>query len=191
MPAIHATKFLADRLQKPASAESKKEPAKPVATKYEAGYGPGSQRAYNARYADRPAAYPMDAVKKDNARTGGTPAAPKDASSGQRSAKPAGLNSDADIAAFTRGASKASAAPKASSTERRPAAYPMSELKKGNTSGGGASATPKASPPSNKAKANGAPKLSNFGKAFKSARSAGKSEFAFGGKKYNTKLKGE
>ena len=33
--------------------------------------------------------------------------------------------------------------------------------------------------------------LSNFGKAFKSARSAGKSEFTFGGKKYNTKLKGE
>ena len=131
MPTIHATKFLADRLQKPASAESKKEPAKSVATKYEAGYGPGSQRAYNARYADRPAAYPMDAVKKDSARGGGTSAAPK------------------------------------------------------------ASAAPTASPPSNKAKANGAPKLSNFGKAFKSARRSGKSEFTFGGKKYNTKLKGE
>ena len=136
MPAIHATKFLADQLSKPASAESKK--------KLDAASPSGG----------RPAAYPMDAVKKDNARTGGTPAAPKDASSGQRSAKPAGLNSDAEIAAFTRGASKAS-------------------------------------PPSNKAKANGAPKLSNFGKAFKSARSAGKSEFTFGGKKYNTKLKGE
>lgn len=154
MPAIHATKFLADQSQKPASAESKKEPAKSVATKYEAGYGPGSQRAYNSRYADRPAAYPMDELKKDNARTASTPAAPKGASSGQRSAKPAGLNSDAEIAAFTRGASKAS-------------------------------------PPSNKAKANGAPKLSNFGTAFKSARSSGKSEFTFGGKKYNTKLKGE
>ena len=49
----------------------------------------------------------------------------------------------------------------------------------------------KASQPSNKAKANGAPKLSNFGSAFKSARSSGKSEFSFGGKKYNTKIKGE
>lgn len=136
MPAIHATKFLADQLQKPASAESKK--------KLDAASPSGG----------RPAAYPMDAVKKDNARTGGTPAASKASASDKRSAKPAGLNSDAEIAAFTRGASKAS-------------------------------------PPSNKAKANGAPKLSNFGTAFKSARSSGKSEFTFGGKKYNTKLKGE
>lgn len=148
-----------DPSRKPSSKPSLKEeptPAKSVATKYVAGYGPYSQRAYNDRYADRPAAYPMDALKKDSAR-GGTapaPATPKAPAADKRSAKPVGLNSDAEIAAFTRGASKAS-------------------------------------PPSNKAKANGAPKLSNFGKAFKSARSSGKSEFTFGGKKYNTKLKGE
>ena len=32
---------------------------------------------------------------------------------------------------------------------------------------------------------------SKFGKAFAAARKAGKKEFSFGGKKYNTKLKGE
>lgn len=34
-------------------------------------------------------------------------------------------------------------------------------------------------------------KLSKFGAAFKAARAAGKKEFEFGGKKYNTKQKGE
>lgn len=34
-------------------------------------------------------------------------------------------------------------------------------------------------------------KLSKFGAAFKAARAAGKKEFSFGGKKYNTKVKGE
>lgn len=34
-------------------------------------------------------------------------------------------------------------------------------------------------------------KLSKFGAAFKAARSSGKKEFEFGGKKYNTKVKGE
>lgn len=34
-------------------------------------------------------------------------------------------------------------------------------------------------------------KLSKFGAAFKAARAAGKKEFEFGGKKYNTKVKGE
>lgn len=136
MPAIHATKFLADQLQKPASAESKK--------KLDAASPSGG----------RPAAFPKYELKKGDTRGGSTPATPKASASDKRSAKPAGLNSDAEIAAFTRGASKAS-------------------------------------PPSNKAKANGAPKLSNFGTAFKSARSSGKSEFTFGGKKYNTKLKGE
>lgn len=33
--------------------------------------------------------------------------------------------------------------------------------------------------------------MSKFGDAFKAARAAGKSEFTFGGKKYNTKMKGE
>lgn len=33
--------------------------------------------------------------------------------------------------------------------------------------------------------------LSKFGAAFKAARKAGKKEFSFGGKSYNTKLKGE
>jgi len=34
-------------------------------------------------------------------------------------------------------------------------------------------------------------KVSNFGQAFKAARKAGKKEFTFKGKKYNTRLKGE
>lgn len=34
-------------------------------------------------------------------------------------------------------------------------------------------------------------KLSKFGAAFKAARASGKKEFEFGGKKYNTKVKGE
>lgn len=146
-----------DPSRKPSSKPSLKEeptPAKSVATKYVAGYGPYSQRAYNDRYANRPATFPKDELKKEGTRGGTAPATPKAYASDKRSAKPVGLNSDAEIAAFTKGASKAS-------------------------------------PPSNKAKANGAPKLSNFGKAFKSARSSGKSEFTFGGKKYNTKLKGE
>lgn len=33
--------------------------------------------------------------------------------------------------------------------------------------------------------------VSAFGKAFRAARKAGKKEFSFGGKKYNTKMKGE